>query len=520
MKKFIGIAIKSLLALVVLGVLGLLALGVFFNPERMKPMVVSYVQEQYKRTISIGDVSWRVFPRLGISIKDISLSNAPGFGEGNFAVLKSATVFVKTLELFTGKVRVTTLQLQGPSADLKINAQGASNWADLTEAKKAPESKTTAAESSPSSGISNLEFHIENIEIIEGAFTYQDQKTGEKYAISGLNLSSQNVALGQDFPVDLKLKIASNAPSLDADIRAKGKMRVAANTNYDLQALTLQGDLTIPSLQANGIRVSNLKTPLTLEKGVLNLSALSANLYGGTVNGSMRVDAASQPADVTVNYEMRGTDITSMTRDMGVKQSFSGKLNMKGNLRFKSYPEKKQMTSSMTGTANMNIHNGALNGVDLAYWYSTGLNLMKSRNIAQLGAGAVQAVAGLANAGKTEFLGAQANFNLNKGILSTKDLIVYTAKVLGAAAGTINLTNETIDFRFNLSGVSIAGSQVKPAGEVIPLTITGSLNNPKMNLEMGAVVGNVLKNVLPQQGTQNQNTKGGIGGAILQGILQ
>lgn len=528
MKKFISITVKLLLGLVLLGVIAVFALGYYFNPERIKPMVVTYVQDHYKRTMSIGDVSWRVFPRLGISIKDISLSNAPGFGEGNFAVLKSATIFVETMKLFSGKVHVSTIEMQGPQADLKINAQGKSNWEDLTQAQNDPAPKTeTSTPAEKSSNLSNFEMHIESIEIVDGTFTYQDQKTGEKYEVKEFNLASKNVALDKEFPVDLKLKVNSNAPALNADISAKGNMKVVSNTTtYNLNALTLDGDIVISSLQASGIKLSNLKTPLKLEKGVLNMSAVSANLYGGNVNGNIRVDAESEPMDVLVNYDMKGTDITSLTRDLGVKQNFAGKLNMKGNLRFKGHPDKKQLTRSITGTAAMNINNGALLGVDLAYWYNTGLAMIKSRNVTQLALGTLQAVAGATtNTGKTNFVGAWANFNLNNGLITNKDLHVYNDHIYGLGAGTISLINETIDYRFNISGVSKSGNDYKPAGQAIPLIISGSISNPKMNVDIGPVIGNVLQNLTqPQNAGQNAGSaskqKGGLGGQLLQQILQ
>lgn len=524
MKKFLSIALKLIGTLIVLGILCVFALGYYFNPERMKPVVVSYMKDHYNRTITIGDVHWKIFPRLGISIDDIALSNAPGFGEGNFAVLKSASIFVKTMELFSGKVHVESLQLQGPSADLKVNSQGAKNWSDLAQTQAATSAEKTEApkDASPSlGGISNIEFNIESIEIVDGAFTYQDQQSGEKYDIKNFNLSSQDVGLGKEFPVDVKMHIVSNAPELNTDISAKGKLKLADTGSYDLNAVSLNGDIAIANLVANGLKLSNLKTPVKLEKSILDMSAVSANLYGGNVNGSIRINAQAEPADVQANYDMKGTDITSMLRDLGQKQTFSGKLNMKGNVRFKAYPEKKQLTRSMNGAASMTINNGALNGVDLAYWYETGMNLMKAKNPTQLALGAVGAVTGAAgnNTGKTSFIGAWANFNLNGGVLTNKDLHVYTPRVYGLGAGTINLISSTIDYNFNISGVAKNGSEYKPAGQVIPLKITGSIDNPKMNVDVTPVVGGILQNVIPQKNSKGAGGVAAPAGAILQQIF-
>lgn len=526
MKKFLGIALKVIGALILIGGLGIFALGYYFNPDRMKPMAVSYMKDHYNRTISIGDVSWKIFPRLGISIDNITLGNAPGFGEGNFATFKNASIFVKTLELFSGKIHVERMELNSPAVDFKVNKQGEKNWSDLTQSSNASSSEkssdqTDAHSEKSAGGISHIEFNVESIEISDGAFSYQDEKTGEKYDIKNLHLSGQNVGVDKDFPVDLKLHVVSNAPQLDTDISAKGNMRIAKTTSYDLNDVSLNGDIAISNLLANGLKLSNLKTPLKLEKSVLEMSNVSANLYEGTVNGSITVNAQSEPMDVQANYDIKGSDITSMLHDLGQKQTFSGKLNMKGNVRFKAHPEKNDLTRSMNGTASMKIHNGAINGVDLAYWYGTGMNIMQAKNTTQLALGAVGAMAGAAgnNTGKTPFIDAWANFNLNAGVLSNKDLNVYTERVYGQGAGTINLISQTIDYNFNISGVAKNGNEYKPTGQVIPLKITGSIDNPKMNVDISPVVGGVLQNVVPSAVTGNNKNSGGGAGTILQGIF-
>lgn len=496
MNKIAKISLRVFIALFLLALLTLFALGYFFNPERLKPLAVDYVKEHYNRTLEVGNVRWKLFPRLGISLSDVALSNNPTFGDGVFASMNSATVFVKTMSLLGGKVDVTTLELNGAKANLQTNNAGVNSWDDLVQAPNGQAQTTKTSADAPvaaekTEDVSGFEFNIQSIEIVDGAFTYEDKKTGEKYDISDFNFSSKNVALNQDFPVDLKFKVASNAPELKATIQAKATMQVAAKNNeYDLSAITLNGDISMPDLSASGLKITQFKSPVKVENSVINLSGISAQLYGGTLGGDVVLDATKQPASVKVKYDIRNADIGPLMRALDVNQSFTGRLNMAGNLSFRGYPDDKQLTQSLNGTANVNIDKGTLHGVDLAFWYAVGNNMLSGT---VLGTG--EAVAGRSDQGRTDFIDARASFNIKNGVLSNNDLILYNTGVYGAGAGTVNLVSDRINYRFKIQGVKRAGDKYQPAGQVVPLQITGSTSNPNISLDMEIVKEKVIEGI-------------------------
>jgi len=78
-----------------------------------------------------GDLKPSVFPWVGVSIGDIALANAEGFGETPFARMGSADVKVELLPLLKKEVNVRTVELQGLTLDLQRAADGTGNWDDL-----------------------------------------------------------------------------------------------------------------------------------------------------------------------------------------------------------------------------------------------------------------------------------------------------------------------------------------------------------------------------------------------------
>jgi uncharacterized protein involved in outer membrane biogenesis len=412
------------------------------------------------------------------------------------------TIFVDTLSLLGGHVNVKTMQLADAKADLKVNKQGQSNWDDLLVAQAEvveaqPTTKAAAKTPTPEadqevvaevpakepkekgSTLSNFTFNIDSIEIKNAAFTYKDEKTGEAYEISNLNFSSSNVALGKDFPMDVSFDLNAHSPQIKANINAKATMNVPEleNNEIDVKAVKINGEVNIPKLFAEGMTISDFRAPVVAEDGIIDMQPVTAKLYGGSFNGAVKINTQEEPASVFVAYDLRNTQIGSMLKDLNGQQNFTGSLNLKGDLSFRSHPAKKQLTSSLNGRANLYIGRGTLHGLDLTYWYAFGNNLLNPGVLAQP-----------RNTGKTEFIETKGSFAIRNGVINNDDLILYNEGLYGAGAGTVNLVNDTVDYRFRLQGVRIVGDEAHPAGQVIPLIISGSLENPKISPDVGEVV--------------------------------
>lgn len=486
MKRIASISLKVILTLVILGVIAVAALSYFINPERLKPIVISKVEQQYNRVLQIGDMRWRVFPRLGISISDVSLSNNPAFGDGVFAAFQNVTIFVDTLSLLRGHVDVKTMLLADAKADLKVNKAGTSNWGDLLVAEPenettpaADDTKTQEADGDDGSAFGNFSFNIESIEIKDAAFTYEDEKSGEAYEITNLNFSSKNVALNKDFPMNASFDLNANSPEIKADISANATMYIPASKDNEIniEGVKVNGEVNIGKLVAEGMTITQFKAPVNAADGIIDMSPVTAKLYGGTFNGAVKINTQQDPASIFVAYDLRNTQIGSMLKDLNGQQNFTGSLNLKGDLSFRSHPGKKQLTSSLNGKADLYIGRGTLHGLDLPYWYAFGNNLLNPGSVSQP-----------PSTGNTEFVKTTAHFSIRNGVITNKDLVLVSPTIYGAGAGTINLVSDKVDYRFQLQGIRHEGDDYYPAGAVIPLIISGSLSDPNISPDVGELV--------------------------------
>ncbi|MCG8368932.1 MAG: AsmA family protein, partial [Proteobacteria bacterium] len=105
----------------------------FFDPNDFREDVESAVREATGRDLSIaGDVDLKIVPWLAVSVSDVTLSNAPGFGDEAFARLDSAELSVKFWPLILRQtVIVGTAGIDGLVVRLEVDEDNVGNWEDL-----------------------------------------------------------------------------------------------------------------------------------------------------------------------------------------------------------------------------------------------------------------------------------------------------------------------------------------------------------------------------------------------------
>ncbi len=383
MKSLLGILIKSVLALVVFFGIALLALSFFANPERLKPYAIQYVQDKFQRTLSVGDISWRVFPKLGLSLDNVTLSDTPAFGNANFAAMKSVSVFVDTLSLLAGHVNVKTVEFVDVKANLKTTAAGVNSWDDLATSPTS-DTKADSAEKAQASGgkglsISDLSFNIEKIEIQNGEFNYVDDRAKSTYKITELNFQGENISTDKAFPVSMSFGLSSSSPAVTGKISAKASLKVPMkNGAVDKSGVTLEGTVDIPSINLQGIKISSLKAPVKVANRVLKLNGMTASFYGGSLGGNATIDSSSVPTKVSVDYNLKGVQMGPMLKDTGSKDTITGTLTMKGNVSFNTSADKKQTMRTLDGQGQMEVKNGVLKGVGTCLFLRDGIKFDQS----------------------------------------------------------------------------------------------------------------------------------------------
>ncbi len=281
--------------LAVLLIAAVLILPMVFDPNDYKDEIAAKVHEQTGRDLQIdGDLKLSVFPWLGVEIGGVRLSNASGFGDQPFIVVKDASVRVKLMPLLSKQVEVDRLVLDGLVLNLAKQKDGRTNWDDLTGAESDAEGakpKETTEEKAESSGLEALT--IGGIDIRNASVEWSDASTGRHFNIVDLDLHTGELVPGQPVDLELAMQIKSDAPKLQARIDMGGTVALDERAKVvDVSGLKLTLDASGKDIPGGGLKLV-LETAVRLamsDNGTLDVKGLKLSagelLLTGDLHGS------------------------------------------------------------------------------------------------------------------------------------------------------------------------------------------------------------------------------------------
>lgn len=186
--RIIAIVVGALLALVIVGVVGLL---LFVDPNKYRGDIQRTAKEHTGRELAIyGKLELKIFPWLALSVHDVQLSNPPGFGSQPFLTVKNASIGVKLLPLLSKQIEVSKVALDGVNVNL-VSRGTENNWKDLSESKETPESASSSASFQGT-------VSIEGVALSKSSLVYRDEVKKSITEIANLELHMGRLEAGHD----------------------------------------------------------------------------------------------------------------------------------------------------------------------------------------------------------------------------------------------------------------------------------------------------------------------------------
>ena len=314
---------------------------------------------------------------------------------------------------------------------------------------------------------------------------------------------------------DAKLGLAAFSPAaytfdisidqLDADrYRAKpaasgkpGESAKEAEKPIDLSALRdlrASGNLRVGNLKAQNVRLSNLRLALKASGGKLELSPVSASLYGGTVAGSASLSAAAQPG-FALRQRLTGVHLGPLLKDAIGKDPVEGRGNVTLDVTTGGALVA-QLKKNLNGTARVELRDGAVKGFNIGQ----AIRSAKSKIGELRGNSAAQSGTGSA-AEKTDFSELTASFKITQGVARNDDLQAKSPLLRVDGAGNIDIGADRLDYLVKATVVSTLQGQGGPElqalkGLTIPVRLTGPFNAIGYSVDFGGVASGLVKKEL------------------------
>jgi len=254
-------------------------------------------------------------------------------------------------------------------------------------------------------------------------------------------------------------------------------------------AFTANGNVKIGAIQAGELHATAFNAPVTVNNGLINLDAVTAQFYQGKYNGNIQIDTRTPVTKLTSKQTLTGIQLEPLLNDLKALTHLkaTGIANIDTQLTA-SGKDTDSMTRSLNGQVKFAVQNGVLTGVDIDHTVTTFMDTMDTvfRNIkspselfSALKEKADPAIHGGTN--QTKFDTATGTINIANGIAQNNDLLLKTAAITVTGTGSANLVNQTIDYRLNASKINPKTN--KPYDEILPILVTGPLTNPNTRID-------------------------------------
>ncbi|MBI3145380.1 MAG: AsmA family protein [Pseudogulbenkiania sp.] len=239
-----------------------------------------------------------------------------------------------------------------------------------------------------------------------------------------------------------------------------------------LDYVDLSGKVTVGELAFGRFRINDVSASVLATPQQLALDQLSASIYQGRLEGSIRL-AREQKPTLELKQTLNAMHIRPLLVDLfnfnrldGVG---SGQVDIKA--RGVSFAE---LRNTMSGTVAMSLNKGALSGIDLVAALKNLPSELKQWN-------------GTANPDqKTTFSTLSASLQLEQGVARNQDLKLASQLINVSGGGKLDLIQSIIDYTLDVQANPHEFSRLK--GVNVPLKITGPINSPVYALDFNAMV--------------------------------
>ncbi|HEY8102130.1 MAG TPA: AsmA family protein [Burkholderiaceae bacterium] len=395
----------------------------------------------------------------------------------------------------------------------KVSGAKISGQAKLTEGAKI----ITAEFSAPSFDGTPQAFKVSDLTLNAGI---KDATMDMKAKVTGMiagDLDKQTVAATlkgnlDESAFDAKLGVVKFSPlaltfdvgidKLDVD-RYQSKSTAAATPQKaepekpldlsSLKTLNAKGSLKVGALKVENIKASNVRIDINAADGKVEVNPLAANLYGGSVAGSMTLTATSTP-HLAMRQKLTSISVGPLLKDAIDKEPIDGKGDVQIDVTTQGAMVS-QMKKVLAGTAQLELRDGAIHGINLAQMIRDAKAKLSAVN------GGTQQT-GTSSAGeKTDFSELKASFRIANGIAHNDDLSAKSPLIRVGGAGDIDIANERLDYLVKATVVSTLQGQGGPElqalkGVTIPVKLTGPFTAIGWKIDFDSMVNDLAKQKL------------------------
>lgn len=273
---------------------------------------------------------------------------------------------------------------------------------------------------------------------------------------------------------------------LDRYLAADWRKRVsdAALDLPALKALKLHGSLRADDFKFAGLKMHKLMLDASADQSNLQLDPVSAELYGGSLSGSLRLDAQDKPK-LAVKQKFNGVQLQTLLQDLTGESRLHGKGALILNLTAEG-DNIAALEKSLSGNASLALGRGQLAGIQL------GTVLAEGKPALGMADGERSYSAKFSEA--TEFSELKSELEISNGKVHSSELTLRSPLFVSKGEGALQLDACSLDYHLDTTIASTlkrqsSGELADLKGISVPMRVAGTCAAPTLAINFTAASG-------------------------------
>jgi len=282
------------------------------------------------------------------------------------------------------------------------------------------------------------------------------------------------------FDVDKLLGVSDRPEPVPADKQepAAEDMQIALPMDL-LRTLKLDGKLSVGTLIVQHLTLNDILLKVNADKGILKLNPFRMNLYEGTFDSAIELNAQGKQPVYTLKQELSSFKIGKFLKDFMEEDMLSGATDLRLNLSARG-EWLSALKASLNGDLDIALKDGAVQGFNLRHKIDSARARLKGDKEPEL----IEK--------KTDFSAMSLSAQIRNGVLTSDDLDMQTPLLRVSGKGSVDLVKETLNYLVNAKLVTtLKGQQAGTADELsglkIPLLISGPWLSPNVDLQLDEI---------------------------------
>ena len=251
-----------------------------------------------------------------------------------------------------------------------------------------------------------------------------------------------------------------------------------------IRPLNARGNLRVATALLGGMEFQNVVLGLNSANGRLRINPVTANLYGGSYSGDVRIDVSGATPVLSVDEKIQNVNLADFTRAMFEQENITGTING-GFVLTGRGDDMTAVQKTLGGNMSFELIDGTYEGTDI--WYE----LRRARALLKGGEAPKPVLPP-----RTRFSSVSATGVVTNGVMRNDDLSAELPFMQMTGRGTVDLVAATVNYDLT-ARVLERPESLKNVTEaelndftkaVIPLKITGPLTSPSVKPNVEALL--------------------------------